>query len=157
MAPPNGTRLAETRLIFYEELLEAARRAASRAYAPYSGFRVGSALLCAGDAAVFTGCNVENASYGLTLCAERVAAATAVAAGRHDFAAIAIYAEGPEVPVPCGACRQFLAEFNDGLVVVVSNGKSGESFLLSELLPRSFGRQSLPAQATPQADPQGGR
>lgn len=149
--------MAETRPIFHEELLEAARRAASSAYAPYSGFRVGSALLCAKGASVFTGCNVENASYGLTLCAERVAAAAAVAAGRRDFAAIAIYAEGPEIPVPCGACRQFLAEFNDGLVVVVSNGKSGETFLLNELLPYSFGRQSLPARATPRSARRGGR
>lgn len=127
----------------YRELLEAARQLSKRAYAPYSGFAVGSALRCAQDGAVFLGCNVENSSYGLSLCAERAAAAAGVAAGRRDFEAVAIYAEGPDLPVPCGACRQFLSEFVEDLVVVVSNGEEQRSFLLSRLLPRPFGKRCV--------------
>lgn len=135
------------------ELLELARLAARRAHAPYSRYSVGSAIRCEGDGRVFVGCNVENASYGLSLCAERTAAASAVAAGRRDLARLLVYAEGPELPFPCGACRQFLIEFNELLVVIVSNGERQRTLLLKELLPHSFGGSCLPKTAITDSEP----
>ena len=117
------------------QLLAAARRAAKNAYAPYSKFKVGAALLCK-DGSVVTGCNVENASYGLTICAERVAIGSAIARGKRRFVAIAVLAlgrKGRKVR-PCGACRQVLAEFAGRLRVVCD----GASFGLKELLPSGF-------------------
>jgi cytidine deaminase len=96
----------------WRALVEAATRAQGRAYAPYSGYRVGAALL-APDGAIFAGCNVENASYGVTLCAERTAVAHLVAAGHSRIAAIAVVTAGPEPGRPCGVCRQTLSEFAD--------------------------------------------
>lgn len=126
-----------------ERLIRAASAASAHAYAPYSRFQVGAALLAA-DGQTFAGCNVENASYSLTLCAERVAAATAIAAGCRDWRAIAIASPGGVTP--CGACRQFLAEFSAGLIVITVNVLDGSlgHYRLAELLPHSFGRQSLP-------------
>ena len=109
---------------------------AGRAYAPYSKFLVG-AVLVGRDGGIFAGCNVENISFGLTICAERNAVFAAVAAGCRDFEKIVIVAD-TEVPAsPCGACRQVLAEFNPDLKVVLANfrGKS-ETFHLAQLLPR---------------------
>lgn len=140
-----------------EWLLERARLAARRAYAPYSGYAVGCALRCGGDGAIFLGCNVENASYGLSLCAERVAASSAVAAGRHDFDAIAVWAEGPELPYPCGACRQFLVEFGAGLAVVVGNGSSSRAVPLEELLPHPFLPSSMAGARTGKPGRAGGK
>lgn len=121
------------------ELVAAARDALSHAHAPYSGYKVGAALLC-GDGSVFTGCNVENASYGLTNCAERTALFSAVAAGRTRFTAIAIAATDGPPPFPCGACRQVLAEFCPAdFTVHVATADSHESTTLGELLPRAFG------------------
>lgn len=107
------------------------------AHSPYSGFAVGSALLCA-DGSVFSGCNVENLSFGLTMCAERVAVGAAIAAGKREFQCLAIVADSDEVISPCGACRQVLAEFNPGLAIVSANlsGKVLE-FSLGQLLPRA--------------------
>jgi len=118
-------------------LIRAAVQARENAHAPYSGFAVGAALLCA-DGSVFTGCNVENLSFGLTMCAERVAVGAAVAAGKRDFQCIAITADTDEVISPCGACRQVLAEFNPGLTILSSDlsGKVQE-FSLEHLLPRA--------------------
>ncbi|MBV8199795.1 MAG: cytidine deaminase, partial [Acidobacteria bacterium] len=98
------------------ELLQAARAAALAAYKPYSGFPVGAAVLSGGQ--VFRGCNVENASYGLTICAERVAIFTAIAAGRRSIAALALACPeavdpAPQLRMPCGACRQVMAEFSE--------------------------------------------
>lgn len=122
----------------YEELLQAAREARTRAYAPYSQFAVGAALL-ASSGVVYSGCNVENRSYGLTICAERVALFKAVAAGERRFTAVAVVTEGPEVVTPCGACRQVLAEFGLETVVVASNLDGQQAvFKLSELLPLPF-------------------
>ncbi len=119
----------------WDSLVEAAWRARDMAYAPYSNFHVGAALLAA-DGRVFTGCNVENISYGLTNCAERVAIGAAVAAGVRDFLAVAVVAD-TGVPIsPCGACRQVLAEFGVPLVML-ANRATREQFRLEELLPRA--------------------
>jgi len=118
-------------------LIEAATRARSRAHAPYSKFSVGAALLTK-SGTIFTGCNVENVSLGLTICAERSAVAAAVAGGDKELAAIAIVTDFPEPVFPCGACRQVLAEFNPELEVVASTiGGRNETALLSKLLPCS--------------------
>jgi cytidine deaminase len=120
-----------------EELLAAARAARERAYAPYSTFAVGAALLCE-DGSVFSGCNVENASYGLSNCAERTAAFAAVAAGCHRFVAIGIAGpEGASTP-PCGACRQVLAEFGPTMTVYFTSGDAYETASLRDLLPAQF-------------------
>ena len=125
-----------------DELVAAARTARDGAYAPYSRFQVGAAVL-AGDEIV-TGANVENASYSVAICAERVAAAAAVARGLRDLRAIAVVGPGEEPTAPCGVCRQFLYEFNPNLVVV-SEGANGDRLLepLSALLPEAFGPADL--------------
>ncbi len=120
-----------------KELLAVAAEMRERAHAPYSGFRVGAALLTA-DGSVFPGCNVENSSYSLTCCAERAAVFTAVAAGHRAFAAIAIDAGGKAVP-PCGACRQVLSEFAPDLPIILSDEHGQPRFLtLTNLLPEPF-------------------
>jgi cytidine deaminase len=119
----------------YSRLIETAREARTKAYAPYSGFAVGAALQTrSGD--IYTGCNIENLSFGLTLCAERCAVASAVASGVRDFVAIAIVTDSLRPAAPCGACRQVLAEFSPELMVI-SATVSGEvqEFKLAELLP----------------------
>ena len=118
----------------WEPLIEAAWRVRERAHAPYSKFHVGAALLVEGK--VSTGCNVENLSFGLTMCAERVAVGAAVAAGLTKLEAVAVVAD-TGVPIsPCGACRQVLAEFGDPLVCL-ANREERLVFRLSELLPRA--------------------
>jgi cytidine deaminase len=125
------------------DLVRAARAARRRAYAPYSRFRVGAAVRAAGR--VFAGANVENASYGLTLCAERVAVAAAAAAGARRIEAVAI-ASGTSPPTPpCGMCLQTLAEFGrPGLRVVLAGARGAVvETTLGELLPRGFSRRNL--------------
>ncbi len=127
------------------QLMTAAREAASRAYAPYSRFPVGAALIT-DDGAIVTGCNVENASIGLTSCAERTAVCSAVAAGHRVIRAIAVSA--PRVPsvTPCGACRQVLNEFKpaDEDMIVLLEGENGPRAIpLAELLPQAFGPRDL--------------
>ena len=118
-----------------EALVDSAWRTRERAYAPYSEFKVGAALLAA-DGRVFTGCNVENLSYGLTICAERVAIGGAIAAGAREFSAIAIVAD-TGVPVsPCGACRQVMAEFGIPRIIL-ANRTGREEHTLEALLPRA--------------------
>jgi cytidine deaminase len=126
-----------------EKLVAAAREASARAYAPYSGFKVGAALVCE-DEALFTGCNVENASYGLTVCAERAAVFAAVAAGERRFRALAVYADAGEPVPPCGACLQVLSEFADDLTLYLAGRDGGwREARLRQLYPEPFGRAKL--------------
>lgn len=123
-------------------LLAFARQAQEKAYAPYSGFRVGAAVFAGGE--IYQGCNVENAAYGSSICAERGAAMAAVLAGNTFFDAIAVVGDSEDPTVPCGACRQFLAEFNPEMRVVM--GAQGEHVRvagLDELLPDAFVRGYL--------------
>ncbi len=123
-------------------LREAARGVLERAHAPYSDVRVGAALL-AEDGRVFTGCNVENASFGLTICAERNAVARAIADGATRFRAIWIEANRPGGLAPCGACRQVLHEFAPDLWVALPRGADATLARLSDYLPDAFGPGDL--------------
>jgi cytidine deaminase len=123
-------------------LLAFAREAQERAYAPYSGFRVGAAIFAGGE--IYQGCNVENAAYGSTICAERMAAGNAVLAGNVEFDAIAVVGDSTTPTVPCGACRQFLAEFNTEMRVIMgARGDEVRVSSLDELLPDAFVRGYL--------------
>lgn len=116
---------------------------AARAYAPYSRFPVGAAVL-AGSGRIYAGCNVENASYGLCNCAERTAVFSAVAAGEKSVRAVAVYTPTPLPTAPCGACRQVIHEFGpDALVVSVCDAKNRIETKLSALLPAAFGPGDL--------------
>jgi len=119
-------------------LLAFAREVQEKAYAPYSGFRVGAAVYANGD--IFQGVNVENAAYGSSLCAERAALTAAVASGCRDITAIAVVGDSQSPTVPCGCCRQALAEFNPTLRVIMG-GSTDEVLVmtLEELLPEAFG------------------
>jgi cytidine deaminase len=119
----------------WDALIDAAWQARKLAYAPYSNFAVGAALLAA-DGRIFAGCNVENISYGLTICAERVAIGSAVAAGVREFLAVAVVADTSVAISPCGACRQVLAEFSVPRVMLANRIERLE-FRLEELLPRA--------------------
>ena len=121
-----------------QQLIRMALAAREKAYAPYSDFMVGAALRAA-DGRIFTGCNVENAALGSTICAERTAACKAVSEGHRDFVRIAVYGDGEHYCYPCGACRQFLAEFAPDMEVLsVMGGGRYVSNRLSELMPYTF-------------------
>ncbi len=120
-----------------KDLISEAARARGNAYAPYSKFSVGAALLTR-SGKVFRGVNVENASFGMTICAERAAVVSAVTAGERDFTSIAIVTDSLEPAVPCGACRQVLAEFNRSIEIwsAITSGKE-QRFTLADLLPQA--------------------
>ena len=124
-----------------ETLLALAKKAMERSSSPYSHYAVGAALLCA-DGRVFQGCNIENASFGLTNCAERTAMFKAISEGAQEFTTIAIAAQG-SAPWPCGACRQVLNEFAPGIRVIVTWDGNVDEMNLCELLPHGFGPKSL--------------
>ena len=117
-------------------LIETAKKAAENSYSPYSGFRVGASVLSR-DGSIYQGTNIENRSYGMTICAEQSAVACAVSQGRRDLAAVAIYSPDAEYPIPpCGACRQVLSEFSiSGCIVIMANPKKIMEKQLSDLLP----------------------
>jgi cytidine deaminase len=124
-------------------LVAAARRAAQDAYAPYSKFRVGAAVL-AGSGKIFTGANVENASYGLSNCAERTAVFTAVAAGERIIVAVAVYTPTRKPTLPCGACRQVIHEFGPTAVILCAcRSREPIETTLDQLLPGAFGPAAL--------------
>jgi len=128
-----------------QELVAIAKQMAERAYVPYSHFRVGAALECA-DGTVFTGCNVENAAYGLSICGERTAMVKAVSEGHRDFARIGIYcADTEDFGMPCGQCRQFMAEFNLDMEVIIGR-PDGETvtYTVRDLIPHAFTPADLP-------------
>jgi cytidine deaminase len=123
-----------------QRLVRAAARARERAVAPYSKFKVGAALLTK-DGEIISGANVESASYGLTCCAERVALFNALTSGREKFIAVAVVARAPGGPMPCGACRQLLAEYAPDAVVLVADSRALNKireFPVRELLPLAF-------------------
>jgi cytidine deaminase len=132
---------AELTRALQSELLAAAREAQASAYAPYSNFSVGAAVLLS-DGTIYRGCNIENASFGLTICAERVALFNAVADGRMDIAAVAVVTGSARVCKPCGACRQVIAEFSqaDNPIIVISACALGDAQLetITSLLPDTF-------------------
>lgn len=125
-----------------DTLVDAARAVQARAYAPYSRFHVGCALE-AEDGRVFVGCNVENASYGLTICAERAAVSAAVAAGARRFRRAVVVSDADPPAAPCGACRQVLSEFGPDLRVDGVSGAVSVSWTIAELLPAAFGPEQL--------------
>ena len=130
-SPPVDGRQIDT-------LIDAARAACAEAYAPYSGFKVGAACLVA-SGRVYAGSNVENASYGLSICAERAAIFHAANAGERDIVAIALYTPTPQPVSPCGACRQVLCEFGDAIdVIAACDGPGVNRWTSGELLPARF-------------------
>ena len=126
-----------------DELKAAAVSMLDRSYCPYSRFPVGAALECA-DGTVFAGCNIENAAFGPSICAERTAVAKAVSEGHRDFVRIVVAGRSADFCVPCGVCRQVLREFASNIEVICLNGAGEEQvFTLPELLPHSFGPEYL--------------
>ncbi|MCL2402486.1 MAG: cytidine deaminase [Oscillospiraceae bacterium] len=124
-------------------LIDVAMEAMSHSYSPYSRFKVGAAVECE-DGEVFAGCNIENAAYGATMCAEAVAIAAAVSAGKRDFKRIAVISEGGDYCYPCGNCRQLLNEFSPGIEILSARSDGRYvSYPLSSLLPMAFGKEVL--------------
>ncbi len=130
-----------------DKLLEAAREARENSYSPYSGFAVGAALLTANNT-IFRGANIENSSYSLTVCAERVAIYSAIAAGEKELIAMAIAAQSKSNLYPCGACLQVINELAGDIPIIIDsmNNKKPCTYNLSELLPHPFNENSLSSQ-----------
>ncbi|HOD17151.1 MAG TPA: cytidine deaminase [Candidatus Cloacimonadota bacterium] len=123
--------------IKWQELLEKAKATSKQAYAPYSGYKVGAAILSS-SGKIYCGCNVENASFSLTICAERNALFQAISEGERSFNALAIYVDSDKSFPPCGACRQVLAEFAPKLPILIANRKTSKETSLDLLLPDRF-------------------
>jgi len=122
------------------KLIQSAKKVGGYAYAPYSGFKVGAAIL-ASDGTIHPGCNIENVSYGATCCAERNAIYRALAEGRKKFLAIAVVADDSKRPIPCGICRQVLWELAGDIEVILIRGNDFEVFPLSQIYPQPYQRQ----------------
>lgn len=120
-----------------EDLIKMAIESLNKAYAPYSGFKVG-AVVVTSSGKIFTGCNIENSSYGLTICAERVAIFSAIAAGERQIEKLVVVADTPEPVSPCGACRQVMSEFGDFEVILANLVGKYNTTRVSELLPYAF-------------------
>jgi cytidine deaminase len=120
-----------------EALVESARAVRDKAYAPYSGFRVGAAVISE-TGKIYVGCNVENASYGATLCAERAAIARMVAAGEQRLLTVAVFTDRDEPAMPCGICRQVIEEFGHGAEIIATNGRRTRRTTADALLPAAF-------------------
>jgi cytidine deaminase len=125
-----------------DKLIDAARAVQRRAYAPYSNFHVGAALESE-DGTIYTGCNVENASYGLTICAERAAICAAIAAGARKFRRVVVVSDVDPPAAPCGACRQVLAEFARDLRIDAIGPAGTVSWTIAQLLPAAFSKEQL--------------
>ncbi|MDF2839240.1 MAG: cdd [Clostridia bacterium] len=121
----------------YNHLVTAAKSAMEHAYAKYSKFKVGAALLTK-SGKVYTGCNIENSSYGATICAERVAFSKAISEGEQEIEAIAVVSSSGDYTYPCGICRQFMSEWGTDLKLIFENGKDTKVYTLKELLPEAF-------------------
>ncbi|MCL2065069.1 MAG: cytidine deaminase [Candidatus Cloacimonetes bacterium] len=132
-----GDIMSEIINMEYQNLLDIAKTASENAYSPYSNFKVGAAIKCK-NGMIYTGCNIENASFSATICAERVAAAKAISENNVDFLAIAVYVQDEKLFPPCGICRQFLAEFSDDLVVIYANKNETVFTNINLLLPSKF-------------------
>jgi cytidine deaminase len=121
----------------YDSLIQQAKQAMSHAYTKYSHFNVGAALLTR-SGKVYTGCNIENSSFGATICAERVAFSKALSEGEREFEAIAIVSSSGDYTYPCGICRQFMSEWGTHLNIILENGSEARAYTLKELLPEAF-------------------
>ncbi len=127
----------------YKKLMKEAEKARKKAYTPYSKFKVGAAVLSA-DGKIFTGCNIENASFGLAVCAERVAIFKAISEGSTKFKAIAVIGDTDKPCSPCGACRQVISEFGEDIPLIMANLKGDVKIKkIKELLPEAFGKNDL--------------
>ncbi len=124
-------------IINNEILISKAKEAMKYAYTKYSGFNVGAALLTK-SGKIYTGCNIENSSFGATICAERVAFVKAISEGERDFEAIAIVSSSGDFTYPCGICRQFMSEWGTQLKLIFDNGKETKIYILDQLLPEAF-------------------
>lgn len=130
--------------LYLNKLIEAAQQSSLNAYAPYSQFNVGAALLTQSNKIV-SGCNVENASYGLTLCAERNCIANAINQGETQFTTLLIYTKQEKLTPPCGACRQVIVEFfnRDAIIIVVNHNHNQKNWSVAQLLPDAFTPENL--------------
>jgi cytidine deaminase len=127
----------------YKKLIKEAKKARKKAYTPYSKFKVGAAVLSA-DGKIFTGCNIENASFGLAVCAERVAIFKAISEGSIKFKAIAVIGDTDKPCSPCGACRQVISEFGENIPLIMANLKGDVKIKkIKELLPEAFSKNDL--------------
>ena len=127
----------------FEKLVKEAEKVRKKAYTPYSKFKVGAAVLSA-DGKIFTGCNIENASFGMSVCAERVAIFKAISEGSTEFEAIAVIGDTDKPCSPCGACRQVISEFGEDIPLIMANLKGDVKIKkIRELLPEAFGKKDL--------------